>query len=275
MMESVHPDCQGTEIDGIVHCDFCGKPRQAIINFLGVPRKQWIMCDCMVHKSLNDEQEYRMRLQREKIERLRVAGLPTAELRTQTFANDNGRQAENMKLCREYVNRFDEVYNAGTLLLLYGPNGTGKSYAANCIANALIDKGIPVLITSFHIIAEAVMAAPFDERAAYYAALNNYPLLVIDDLGAERNTEFMEEVIFRVFNDREIAKKPMVCSTNMGIEFFKNPPDDGWRRICSRLFKKCFPVKFDGADQRKNSFTEHFKSMNDILRPRDENAGVK
>lgn len=267
---AIHPDCQGTEIDGIVHCDKCKKPRQALIHILGRPRKQWIMCDCMIEKSENEEQELKMRLQKEQIERLRVTGIKQPELREQTFENDNGKQPDNMKLCREYVNKFDEVYSQGTTMLFYGPNGTGKSYAANSIANALIDKGIPVLITSFSIIAESLMAAPFEERATYYADLNKYPLIVIDDLGAERNTEFVHEVIFRVFTDRENSKKPMICSTNLSIEFFKDPPDDDWRRICSRLWKKCFPVKFDGVDQRKKSFVTHYNSMKDILKPQKQ-----
>ena len=212
----------------------------------------------------------KMRLQKEKIERLRVTGMAKFEQMNHTFENDNGKQAENMKLCREYVNKFDEVYKQGTTLLFYGPNGTGKSYAANSIANALIDKGIPVLTTSFGIIANQLMAAPYEERLSYYADLNQYPLIVIDDLGAERNTEFMEEIIFRVFTDRENSGKPMICSTNLSVEFFKDPPDDAWKRICSRLLKKCFPVKFDGEDQRKKSFVEHYKTMKDILKPRDE-----
>lgn len=262
---AIHPDCQGTERDGLVYCDKCNKPKQALINIFGRPRKQWIMCDCMIDKQTTAEQDLKMRMQKEKVERLRVAGMPKLEMKNHTFENDNGSHPENMKLCREFVNKFDEIYEKGTTLLFYGPTGTGKSYAANAIANALIDKGIPVLTTTFGMLSNQVMAAPFEERMAFYSNLNQYPLIVIDDFGAERNTEFMEELIFRIFNDRENAKKPMLLSTNLSVDFFKNPPDDAWHRISSRLFKRCYPVKFDGEDQRKKEFVQNFKTTKEIL----------
>lgn len=264
-ISSTHPDCQGTEIDGLIHCDKCGKPRQAIIQILGRPRKQWIMCECMIDKQTTEEQKFRMKLERESVERMRTIGFPEESYKKNTFDADNGSQPEAMKICRNFVNRFDAVFEKGTTMLFYGPTGTGKSFASNAIANALIDKGIPVLTTSFsHVIGE-VMAAPFDEKEKYFRDVLKYPLVVIDDLGIERNSEFASEVIFRIINDRVNAEKPMIITTNLPVSFFKEPPSDAWARICSRIIKKCYPVKFDGKDQRKSEFTRSYTEMKDLL----------
>ena len=63
-----------------------------------------------------------------------------------TFANDNG---ENplMDKARAYVENWKEAYKSNIGLLLFGDVGTGKSFFAGCIANALLDQDVPVLMT--------------------------------------------------------------------------------------------------------------------------------
>lgn len=265
-MTKIHPDCQGKEVDGIVYCEKCGAPKQTMLQMLGKPRKVWIMCSCMSDKQANEEQKFRMKLEKEQIERMRTIGIPEKEYQNNTFANaDPDIQPENMQLCRQIVNKFDEVYAKGTVMLFCGPTGTGKSYAANSVANALIDRKVPVLTTSFSHICLEIQAASFEDKAAYYRDILKYPLVVIDDLGAERDTQYTEEVIYRVINDRVTAGKPMIITTNHGVEFFKDPPSDAWQRICSRLLMRCYPVKFVGEDNRKKEFVKNFKIAKDVL----------
>ena len=73
--------------------------------------------------------------------------------------------------------------------LFWGGVGTGKSYLAGCIANALMEKEIPVHMTNFALILND-LAASFENRNEYISRLCRYPLLILDDFGMERGTEY-------------------------------------------------------------------------------------
>ena len=82
------------------------------------------------------------------------------------------------------------MYTQNNGLLLWGNTGNGKTYAAACIANALIARGIPALITSF----PRILNAGWDKREIA-EQMRQYPLLVIDDLGAERESDYFNNLV--------------------------------------------------------------------------------
>ena len=78
-------------------------------------------------------------------------------------------------------------------LLLWGDVGTGKTFIAGCIANALLDRGIPVLMTNFSRVLMRLTSNIAEDKNAFLDGLDAFRLLVIDDLGIERNTDFAQE----------------------------------------------------------------------------------
>ena len=99
-------------------------------------------------------------------------------------------------------------------LLIWGDVGTGKSFFAGCIANALLEKGVPVLMTNFSRILNTLTGMHFEDRNQFIDSLNRYSLLIIDDLGIERNSEFALEQVFNVIDSRYRSKKPLIVTTN-------------------------------------------------------------
>ena len=79
----------------------------------------------------------------------RSVGLQDPELRRHTFENDLGYNREQMKKEKQFVANWDAFRSKAMGLLFWGYVGTGKSYIAGCIANALLDKGVPVMMTNF------------------------------------------------------------------------------------------------------------------------------
>ena len=76
-----------------------------------------------------------------------------------------------------------------------GPVGTGKSFFAGCIANALLEQGERVMMTNFSRILNEITSYQADKNQIIQN-LVDYPLLIIDDLGIERNSEFaLEQVL--------------------------------------------------------------------------------
>lgn len=246
--------------DGLYHCEKCRTPKQTAIKIFGTERIVWVMCDCEIQEEKDKQLKLKTNMNNEEIARSRQLAMLNPDFVEHTFANDNGKQPK-IKDCRNYANDFKTNYESGRGLILYGSCGTGKTYAAEAIANRVIDQGYPALITNFSKISEAVGTCNFEEKAAYYSSLTKYPLLVIDDLGRERETDYMMEIVQRVIDERSRSGKPMVISTNFTSENFKNPHSDAWARVFSRIFRYCYPIKFDGEDNRKIEANENFREM--------------
>ena len=85
-------------------------------------------------------------------------------------------------MCGELGNH-ERAENIG--YLFWGGVGTGKSYLAACIANALMEKEIAVRMTNFATIFND-LSASFEGRNEYISRLCSYPLLILDDFGMER-----------------------------------------------------------------------------------------
>lgn len=129
-----------------------------------------------------------------------------------------------MDKARAYVGNWNEAYRENTGLLLFDDVGTGKSLFAGCIANALIDRDIPVLMTNIPAILNRLTGMFAEDRSAFISGLDDYSLLILDDLGVERNTEYALEQMFLVIDSRYRSRKPLIVTTNLKLEEIKNPP---------------------------------------------------
>ena len=101
-----------------------------------------------------------------------------------TFKNDKG-LSENTVLAKLYVKDWETMKAENTGYLFWGAVGTGKSFLAGCIANALLEQEIEVRMNNF---AEVLndLSANFSEKNTYIKNLCRVPLLLLDDFGMER-----------------------------------------------------------------------------------------
>lgn len=174
-----------------------------------------------------------------------------------------------MKKARAHVDNWKQAYQDNTGLLLFGDVGTGKSFFAGCIANALLDRDIPVLMTNFPSILNRLTGMFSEDRADFIASLGMYDLLIIDDLGVERNTEYAMEQMFHVIDCRYRSRKPMIITTNLKLDEIKNPPDLAHARIYDRILERCAPILFDGKNFREEN-AETTKAAAKGLYPKNE-----
>lgn len=97
--------------------------------------------------------------------------------------------------------------------------------------------------------------------------LVDYPLLNIDDLGIERNSEFILEQIYNVIDSRYCKMKPLIITTNLGLNEMKDASlDISHRRIYSRILEMCVPVFCGREDKRKSEGTEKLWQMQELLK---------
>ena len=250
--------------DGLLHCGKCRTPKQARIEVFGQIRTPYALCKCETEKRDQAEAD-RKRAERERRTReMRRVGFPDSDMQKWTFANDDLQNPRITQAMQKYVENFPELRKKGQGLLLYGTVGTGKTYAAAEVANALIDKGYSALVTNFARIANTVSGL-YEGKQAYYDSLNRFDLLVIDDLAAERKTEYMQEIVYNVIDSRYRAGLPMIITTNLTAEELKNPQDITNKRIFDRVMERCLPVEVTGRNRRHQKTAASFSELNSLL----------
>lgn len=246
--------------DNLYYCGKCHTRKQTVITLFGEKKVVPCICEC---KAAEIKAEEEARKQVERILRLRREGLPEGQMLGWTFAKDDGANPKMTNAMKNYVEHFDTFKEQGKGLMLFGNVGTGKTYLAVCIANELINRGIPCLVTSFVRIANELW--DIDNKQKYYDYLNSFSLLVIDDLNAERKTEFMREIVFNVLDMRAQSHKPLIVTTNLTREELMNPSTVSDQRIFSRLFELCTPIEVVGKDRRQQALREDIGKMKNLL----------
>ena len=186
----------------------------------------------------------------EKVQRLKLQGFTDWAMQHWTFANDHG-QNPQMQLAQRYVAHWSEMREKNVGLLLWGGVGTGKSFMAGCIANALMEQEVTVCMTNFARIMNELNNA-FSGRNEVVDRLCGYPLLVIDDFGMERGTEYALEQIYNIIDSRYRSRKPLIVTTNLTLTELKKPQDTAHARIYDRLLELCTPIACTGPSMRKD-----------------------
>ena len=153
----------------------------------------------------------------------------------------------NLKICRTYALTF--APSAGNLLFV-GGTGLGKTFLSACIARAVADRGYSVVYESAGHLFGKLEQAKFsssEEARREAARFSECDLLILDDLGTEMPGQFVTAAFYTLLNDRILAGKPMVISTNLNI-------DEAARRyspqIASRLQGSFQGLTFVGEDIR-------------------------
>lgn len=155
--------------------------------------------------------------------------------------------SRNLEVCRKYAANFSK--NSGNLLF-NGGTGLGKTMLSACVACEVAGKGYSVAYESAqHLFAklERDRFHPDEESALAVKKLNDCDLLIVDDLGTELPGNFVTAALYTLLNDRLLAGKPMVISTNLNIEEIRQRYSP---QIASRLEGNFQLLPFVGQDIR-------------------------
>ena len=258
------PDYTGA--DGLLYCGSCRKPKEAYFpegkELFGRDRHP-AECDCQRAAREQRQAAAEHRRPVEAVENLKQRAFADSAMQQWTFENDNGRNPQT-GIARRYAEHWEEMQAENIGCLFWGNVGNGKSYLAGCIANALMEKEIPVHMTNFALILND-LAASFEGRNEYISRLCRYPLLIIDDFGMERGTEYGLEQVFNVIDSRYRSGKPLIVTTNLTLDDLRNPEDTAHSRIYDRLLSMCVPVRFTGDNFRQEAAQRKMESMKKLI----------
>lgn len=252
--------------DGLLYCAICHRAvqKKIIMPFLNTEKIVHCICDCdkkeMILRKEQEKSEERKRKRLICFEATATQSNHHSNMLHWTFANDNRRNPNVSDAMQKYVLNFEEFKRDGKGILLCGDVGVGKSYMAACVANALIDKDYSVLMTNFTRIVNRIQE-DFKGRQEYIDSLSKYTLLVIDDLGIERQSDYMQEMIYNIVDSRWRSGLPFFVTTNLTPNELKKPENIGHKRIYERIIERCFLIKMEGVSQRRLNVRDDYAEM--------------
>lgn len=251
----------GDYYNDLLYCGKCNTPKEKDMEFPWGKMRVRCMCKCQSEKYAEEQRKEREKQRRIQAEQIRSL-FPDKAMISWNFSNDDRKNPVLSDACKKYVQNFSDLLKAGKGLLFFGPVGTGKTYYATCIANALIDNGFRVYVTNFPRLCNKLFH--LQDKQDAIDDLNTYDLLVIDDLASERKTEYMDELVWNVIDTRYRAKLPIIITTNLTSEELKNT-EISQARIFSRLYEMCTFIPVDGKDRRANTMKQSYNEMKTLL----------
>ena len=171
--------------------------------------------------------------------------------------------------CHEFIDNFE---NKPKNIFFYGNTGVGKTFLSNCIAKELLDAGYSVIYFTAFQLFDILSKGVFEKDADAIATHQNIfdcDLLIIDDLGAERSTDFALEKVYDIVDSRYRAKLPIILTTNLSMTEMKESADIRYTRIYDRIFEMCYPMQFTGRSWRKAEAARRFDEMKNFLEGND------
>lgn len=261
---------QKIEYDYSKRCSICGNPYvknyllpQEMINILGDKIKYIPSCKC--HENFCERKIEELTVKAEK-ERLLNKGYKyknfsviNSKFLNSTF--ENAQITENLSICKKYAEAFlKKEANVG--LILYGNSGTGKTFDSACIANYLMKNGKSVIALNLGLYLSRIRLEWSNMEFDVLDKVSQCDLLIIDDFGAEKITDWVLEKIFLLIDTRYKSEKPIIISTN--LTYKENSPCDISRvfgsRIKDRIKEMCYGLCYLGESKRREAISK-FKNL--------------
>ncbi len=204
--------------EGYLCCGNCHTRKEREIILINKPVRVFQLCECEAKaEKLREEAIKKADIQNE-IDYWKRYGFSNDDYGKHTFAEDDCQNSVESRMSRNYVAHFEEMRKANLGIIFYGDCDRGKSFYCSCICNALSQKGYFIIMTSLSTLAERMEINFKQERSAILEGVRNAHLLILDDVGTERQTPQMLENIYEIINARYVVDKPMIISTNLKPE---------------------------------------------------------
>jgi DNA replication protein DnaC len=160
--------------------------------------------------------------------------------------------APQVQVVKRYVRDIDENLDGGRGLWFYGSVGTGKTTLAMLVSRSALDAGRSVAIYSLpRLLAEIRATFEADSEGSYVDFLDRLALvdlLHIDDVGAERTSDWVLEQLYAIVNARYEDERSVIITTNLERDQLVEQIRE---RTVSRLEEMCTLVPLYGEDARR------------------------
>jgi DNA replication protein DnaC len=133
-------------------------------------------------------------------------------------------------------------------LFIQGKVGVGKSFLAHCIACDVLNQGHSVVyVTAYNLVEQLTAVSLGRQDKELFDAFLDAELLIIDDFGCERQTDYSEMLMLNIINERLVRAKPVIISSNLTASELNTRYDE---RIVSRIVGNFTGLRIIGEDLR-------------------------
>lgn len=259
--------------DGILYCGVCKTPKSVFrATSDGVQHLVGCSCEC-VRKKEQEAVEKELEKARLAAESKFKANFMGEDVLSNCYfdkwkimvdpAKNDTSDLLLKKRLMSYVARFDEVLRLRRGLYLYGNIGVGKTFAAACVANELSKKGYRCIVTNFNRIVNSAWSR--ENRQEILDDLNTYDLLVIDDMGTEFDTKFMQSLVYEIIDNRYRLGLPLIVTSNISYNALEKTKSEFLKRAYSRIIEICHPIEVTGINRRKFLIDDKISRFNKFL----------
>lgn len=253
-------------------CSKCGEPTRFEIDMMGTQKTVKINCSCD-RKRIKEQEERQQHIdEMALLNKLRSVSIMDKDFDKSTFQNaqvgsDNHKY---FKMAQNYVDRWEEMLERNIGLIFHGEPGCGKTYLVSCIGNALLDKRQSVVVVNVNGLLNKLKETykRFGNESDYHIinSLKNTKLLIIDDLGAERATDWTTGKLYEIIDSRYRDKKPVIFTTNLSPDKLRNHlSQDGVSRTYDRMGEMCTPIQMNSKPRRANIANEKMDIVRELF----------
>lgn len=252
--------------NGVI-CEHCGTLVPPLeIDVLGKKRIVQPVCKCVTERQAAEQKRFE-NYQREKdVKRLFAISDVGNRYQQATFTNFLNRPGtENaLKLAKHYASRFNK--DNPNALLFFGEPGNGKTHLAAAVYNALVTQGHVIVFVSMTDLLNKIKStfnkAAKETQDDILKALAVCDLLIIDDIGAEKISDWVEETVYRILDTRYRCNRPVVATSNLTTDEICIKLGS---RIHDRLLEMCQPVYNSATSYRKELAQQRTKRISELI----------
>ena len=254
MTRIVNTSACSEETEGYT-CEHCNKYIAAItveVPQLRIKNKILPTCECVVEREeakIREAQNFAKKREIEKLFSISNLGERFSKSTFESFLDRNGSETA-YKVAVKYVKTFKE-WN-GESLMLWGEPGNGKTPLAAAIVNELSKKGYIVVFQSVPELLQRIRSTFNSENkeneTQIMRALLECDLLILDDIGAEKTTEWVEEKLFNIIDGRYRKELPTLYTSNLEPKELKNQVG---KLSYDRMVETSLTVKNEAASYRR------------------------
>lgn len=249
-------------------CSKCGLLNEPIIleHPLRPGKKVVIMrtCQCEIERMERERIELQEAEKKHRIKRLFDTSMLCPRFAECTFENwmpMPGTEVAHYE-AQNFISSFSDKMRTGEGLLFYGPPGNGKSHLAAAIANKLISMEFTVVFANVPSLLGRIRKTYSEKRGEtevdILQAVSDCSLLILDDAGAEKWSDWVETTLYTIVDDRYRHKKPMIITTNLTLKALEDAI--GFRAF-DRILEMCMVVENSGESFRRRKAKERITKL--------------
>lgn len=246
-------------VEGILYCGNCHTEKEFVL-----PSGKKVPCLCKCEEEKYNQQEEKEKLQDKIRNNIRYID---SQYRNVNLNNLDGLDTDaDLAFVKPFIDNFEEFKKMNMGLYIFGDYGNGKTTMASAIANELLNKGYLVLMTPCNEAIRKISDKDNNNKNFFQQTIQNMDLIILDDFGTNRDTEFQNEQLFNLIDFLYSNKKCVIFTTNLPRIELANKNIPQMARCYDRIIEMTKGIYIKRPSMRIKISKEKQNKLDEILK---------